>query len=244
MIPFPSLPFHVLTHPNYSDVSHNTGMTGTIPETLGTLPLVRLNMMNCSFTGTIPRNLASSASLQFLSLATNRLQGEIPKVLFSAANLVQLHLQENALSGPLPTEMTIPASPKLTNLWLHKNQLTGPIPPVLGNFSNLQFLSFSENPQLTGALPGTIFDIASLRYFAAEKCALTGTIPVNIGNLKAIAVLNLRSNKLTGTIPESIGLLSTTLQQLYDFLPSSSRHRGLVTHSFTNPPSLRHCAAF
>ena len=83
-------------------------------------------------TGTIPPELGTLSSLEWLSLYQNQLTGEIPAELGNLTNLVHLRL--------------------------YGNQLTGDIPAVLGRLTNLTALHLSGN-RLTGCVPASLRDV-------------------------------------------------------------------------------------
>ena len=74
----------------------NNRLTGSIPASLGSLPLVFLFLDNNQLTGSIPANIGS----QFLDLSNNQLTGSIPAELVRSDQII-LDLQNNLLSGSL-----------------------------------------------------------------------------------------------------------------------------------------------
>ena len=87
--------------------------------------VISLYLHGNQLTGSIPDTLGSLSNLQELVLNSNQLTGPIPDALGSLSNLQSLHLHANdALSGPLPASFT--ALDSLKQLSLHDTQLCAP----------------------------------------------------------------------------------------------------------------------
>ena len=140
---------------------HHNSLTGPIPPELGRLAsLERLQLQENGLTGEIPSALGDLTNLRDLWLSGNELTGAIPPELGDGSGLVRIGLQENRLSGAIPPELGNLAA--LRHLWLQGNDLSGSVPPELGRLTRLQFLSLSDNPRLTGALPVTLIALDRL----------------------------------------------------------------------------------
>ena len=87
--------------------------------------------------------------------------------------------------------------------WL---RLTGSIPPELGQLTELEYLSLSDN-DLTGPIPPELGQLTKLKELDLLRNRLTGPIPPELGQLKALKWLNLSRNRLTGPIPPELGQL-------------------------------------
>jgi hypothetical protein len=59
-------------------------LSGPLPDDIGSLPLVDLYLDGNKFTGSVPRTLDSSLSLQYLYLLDNKLSGTLPTELCSS----------------------------------------------------------------------------------------------------------------------------------------------------------------
>ena len=175
-------------------------LTGPIPESLGSLAqLFYINLDTNKLSGPIPESLGSLSELGELSLYNNRLTGPIPESLGSLFQLFYLDLDTNKLSGPLPESLG--SLMYLENLILDSNILSGTIPSfarllslrtvLLGNnmFTgnledlfdpttqrNIDTISFNSN-QLTGILPGAIFELEPYSFSAGDNC-LEGPLPI------------------------------------------------------------------
>ncbi len=144
-------------------------------------------------------------------LHNNQLTGSIPSELGSLASLQYLYLQDNELTGSIPSELGSLTS--LQWLYLHNNQLTGSIPTQLGSLASLQQL-FLRNNQLTGSIPTQLGSLTSLQRLYLNNNQLTGSIPTQLGSLTSLQQLYLDNNMLTGSaIPTGLAT-SATLQEL------------------------------
>ena len=97
-----------------------------------------------------------------LSLGSMELTGEIPAELGNLSNLRGLLLFNNQLSGEIPPELGNLSNLNVLSFW--RNQLTGEIPTELGNLSNLRQIFFSDNNQLSGALPQALTGLRLLAF--------------------------------------------------------------------------------
>ena len=133
----------------------------------------------------IPPELGSLASLQYLWLYQNQLTGSIPPELGNLAYMEWLFLSYNQLTGPIPPEL---AYAGLRYLDLYQNQLTGSIPPELGSLVSLRSLYLSEN-QLTGSIPPELGNLVNLLRLRLNDNQLTGTIPASLTNVRVMREL-------------------------------------------------------
>ncbi|CAL9061201.1 unnamed protein product, partial [Musa banksii] len=92
---------------------------------------------------TIPPELSSLTSLQFLNLSSANISGSIPPSLGALSSLRLLDLSYNALSGPIPPQLG--AITLLGFLLLNSNRLSGSIPAALANLTSLQVLCLQDN---------------------------------------------------------------------------------------------------
>ncbi len=67
---------------------------------------------------------------------------------------------------------------------------------------------------LTGAIPGELGSLVSLKRLDLSSNDLTGEIPTELGNLSNLESMNLQFNELTGNIPKELGNL-TNLEELW-----------------------------
>ena len=149
-----------LTNLWYLDLAFNR-LSGEIPADLGNLTnLGYLYLGYNRLSGQIPSELGNLTNLQYLSLSWNELSGRIPIRLGNLTNLRELILGNNRLGGQIPSRLGNLTN--LFNLWLRSNRLSGQVPSELGRLTNLGSLILSDNPNLSGPLPGSFTDLTSL----------------------------------------------------------------------------------
>ncbi len=154
---------------------------GSIPARLGDLD--RLRVLDLShdtepfrgivlqLSGPIPSELGSLSRLRVLNLRGNRLDS-IPPELGGLASLEVLNIGENPFDQSIPPELGNLAS--LRELILRSGDWSGAVPEELGRLANLEHLDLTGNRQLSGALPTSFVDLASLKRLRAshtELCA-------------------------------------------------------------------------
>ncbi|MDD9948190.1 MAG: Ig-like domain-containing protein [candidate division Zixibacteria bacterium] len=96
-----------------------------------------------------------------MDLGVMILRGMIPPELGDLTRLTYLSVVGNQLFGPIPPELGNLG--RLIHLDLDDNGLSGQIPPEFGNLINLQYLLFSDNPDLTGPLPEEMTRLTNLK---------------------------------------------------------------------------------
>ena len=163
--------------------------------------VTKLSITQGGLTGTIPAELGTLTSLQWLEFRDNDLTGTIPSKLGDLSNLEFLFLRNGQLTGAIPAELG--SLGKLIHLDTRDNQLTGTIPGQLGNLTNLSDLKLHNN-QLTGTIPAELGDLSNLTELFLHDNSLTGEIPEELANLSRLGQLFLRNNRLTGCIPAGL----------------------------------------
>lgn len=166
-------------------------------EELSKLPdIMRIQMNNNNFTGTIPASLGNCSSLQHLDLGTNNLDGAIPSTLGNCGKLQTLILDTNPrLTGTIPAELG--KLQNLSTIVITGTELHGAIPESLGNCSSLRYLVLSMN-NLTGPVPKSLGQCSALEFINFANNNLSGEIPPELGNLTNLRVLQLGSNRFAG----------------------------------------------
>ena len=130
--------------------------------------LVELSARFNGLRGTIPSDMASLTSLQYLTLSDNNLSGTLPSFLNSMTQLQQLKLGSNQLSGPLLEFASIPS---LNYVDLSDNNLTG---TISANFMNScsptsrLFIDLSSN-EITGNVPGSLGFFADMNIHLSDN---------------------------------------------------------------------------
>ncbi|KAK7355769.1 hypothetical protein VNO80_15031 [Phaseolus coccineus] len=195
------------------DLSYNQ-LTGRIPPTVGSLPeltnlilchnrlsgslprfeshtLTRLDLKHNSLSGSLPPN-SLPPSLQYLSLAWNKLTGPIDHLLGRLDQLNYLDLSLNQFTGPIPDRIF---SFPLTNLQLERNQFSGPVQPV--HQVSIPTVDLSYN-RLSGQISPML---ASVQYLYLNNNRFTGRVPASFVERlldASIQILYLQHNYLTG----------------------------------------------
>ena len=191
----------------------DNGLVGTLPPELGSLSSLEwVDLSRNRLTGEIPAGLGQLSHLQRLVLSGNQFSGPIPAELGNLQDLEMLALNSNQLSGPVPPDLGNLTS--MMDLWLSGNRLTGLIPPELGNVQSLVNLR-AESNELTGPLPPALGGLTNLEELDLGYNHITGEVPPELGNLSNLKTFKLSHNQLTGSIPPSlIGLASLTVLEL------------------------------
>ncbi|KAK3165782.1 hypothetical protein QOZ80_1AG0037630 [Eleusine coracana subsp. coracana] len=191
----------------YLDLSNNPNLGGPLTPNIGNLEqLSTLNLLGCSFTGTIPNEIGKLRKLTFLALNSNKLTGEIPPTIGHLSNLFLLDLSENKLSGQIPVSTSsTPGLDQLINtkhFHFGENQLTGPISESLFSANMTLVHVYFQNNKFTGPIPESLGLVRTLQSIRLDQNKFTGPVPNNIGNLYDLMELRLASNLLTGRVPD------------------------------------------
>ena len=150
---------------------HENDLMGPIPSELGSLTELRhLNLAANRLTDRIPPELAGLTNLGTLYLGRNDLTGAIPSELGSLTELRRLNLAANHLTGAIPSELGGLAD--LAYLYLGENELAGPVPPEFGGLMQLRSLALQTNADMSGVLPASLTNLASLETFQTSGTAL------------------------------------------------------------------------
>ena len=174
---------------NLQRLSFNSNsLGGAIPPELGSLANIqRLSLEDNDLEGVIPAALGSLSRLQELELAENRLDGPIPPELSNLGSIRYLELADNNLTGPIPTELGSVSN--MRRLSLSRNGLTGSLPPELASLANLEGLYLGDN-DLEGQVPSEFSGLARLRELALSgNRRMSGALPVSLTNLASLTAL-------------------------------------------------------
>ncbi|KAK9928622.1 hypothetical protein M0R45_025746 [Rubus argutus] len=194
------------------DLSYNKGLTGPLPEEIGSLKkLFNIILVGCSFSGLIPPSIGSLQELVFLSLNSNRFNGKIPSSIGNLSKLYWLDLADNNLEGPIPVsnggEPGLDMLSHCKHFHLGMNELSGQIPPKLFS-SNMSLIHvLFERNKLSGSIPSSLGFVKSLEVVRFDSNMLSGSIPVNLNNLTTVSQLLLSNNKLGGPAPDLTGMI-------------------------------------
>ncbi|CAN1844608.1 Receptor-like protein kinase HSL1 [Linum perenne] len=215
--------------------------------------LTSLSLFNNSINSSLPADVSSCRSLQYLNLSQNLLAGSIPGSLADLPDLRQLDLQGNSFTGEIPAKFG--EFRRLEWISLAGNLLTGTIPPQIGNITTLKQLLLSYNPYSAGALPSELGNLLNLEDLWMAGCNLEGPIPDSLGELSKLENLDLSNSRLSGSIPSSITRLKSIVQielfnnSLSGGIPENLCEKGLldelilINNSFAGeiPESLGKC---
>ncbi len=125
------------------DFEHNN-LSGMLIDEIGLLKNLRfLILEQGSIEGEIPESIGK-LRLLILDLDFNRLVGQIPPSLYNVKSLLQLDLNDNQMTGQLKSD--VGNWQNMTYLQLNHNAFTGIIPSELGQLKKLREYSFPLRP--------------------------------------------------------------------------------------------------
>ncbi|KAK2632099.1 hypothetical protein EUGRSUZ_L01995, partial [Eucalyptus grandis] len=217
----------------------STSFSGEIPDSIGNMKnLTILDLENCKFMDTFPRQCGISTNSKFcnitnlmlMNLSNNRLQGPLPCSLVKCVNLSTLVLSHNEFSDIFPHWLK---ASKLYILNLQSNKFHGRINlTAFGlSFPALENLFISNN-NFIGQWPTEFFSNTSLSiidlsnnkfggpiplpspftyYYSIASNNITGKIPSLICNATFLGIIDLSNNNLTGSLPWCLTNFSTNL---------------------------------
>ncbi|XP_056173211.1 receptor-like protein 43 [Syzygium oleosum] len=170
-----------------------TNFSGEIPDSIGNKKsLMVLDLQECKFTGHIPSSIADLKQLQILMLAGNNFSGRLP---IPSPSTSYFNAADNGFTGEIPSSICQLQS--LQDLLLQNNSLFGNMPPCFGNMTNLSYLDLSEN-KFQGPL---LIPVPSTSHFFAYHNGFIGEIPSSICQLSSLQQLDLSNNSLSGNLP-------------------------------------------
>eukprot|EP00727_Mastigamoeba_balamuthi_P005150 m51a1_g14633 hypothetical protein (1782) ;mRNA; r:25784-37177 len=138
---------------NQIDLS-NTGLSGTLPASIGNLANVEVLVLKGTLSGPIPDSIGNITKLSQMDLTGNALNGTLPSSIGRLPSLYYLYLSGSQLSGTIPN--TFSRSSTVIALDLSSNKLSGTIPPEVGRITSLRELELSNNIGLHGSVPNEL----------------------------------------------------------------------------------------
>ena len=119
--------------------------------------------------------------MEVLELDQNKLDGKIPPSLCLIGDSLTdfLTLNHNKLSDRIP-DCFGTSFPNLATMQLQDNSLTGGLPQTWSPTNALNSLMVSNNPDLGGKLPDSLFKMSDLRAVIAEGSGLKGSLPLEL----------------------------------------------------------------
>ena len=127
--------------------------------------------------GTLPAELYTLKSLEYLRLLGNRLSGTISPLISNMNNLQNIQLSGNSLNGAIPS--SISSLNNLYQLTLDNNHFTGKVPKVFGNVpqDGTRYSLLLHNNYLTGAIPSMPYSYGPFVFTIDLNCQLTSAFP-------------------------------------------------------------------
>ncbi|KAK3439619.1 hypothetical protein EUGRSUZ_C04048 [Eucalyptus grandis] len=154
------------------------------------------------FRGEIPQGLGSCLNLKVFRAGSNSLTGSLPRDLYKSASIEELSVPQNQLSGPIGEAIANVTNLRIVDLSV--NGFTGPIPAETGKLYNLQQLCLQNN-RLSGSLPSSLMDCTNLMLLNVRSNSLLGNLSnFNFSNLVQLRVLDLGYNDFSGNFPQSL----------------------------------------
>ncbi|KAL8100622.1 hypothetical protein AgCh_032762 [Apium graveolens] len=184
------------------DLSYNHLNLGTVPEWIRSRELSDVHLAGCNLIGTLPV-FAKPNSLNSVDLSDNHFTNGISDFFSKMSSLQKAKLSNNQLKSDLST-ITLPTG--LASLDLHSNQLFGSLSGILNRTSNFMQAMDLSNNYISGSIP-EFSEGSSLTLLNVGSNKITGQIPDSISNLATLERLDISRNQVTGTIPTSLGLL-------------------------------------
>ena len=83
---------------------------------------------------------------------------------------------------------------RVVELNLGENNLTGELPAALGGLTELRYLNFFKNFDLSGVLPAELGNLRKLERLSLQRNSWTGVLPEELGNLKELTYLGITSD--------------------------------------------------
>jgi len=165
-------------------------------------------MLDNDLSGSLPPTIGNWASLQGISLGSNRLTSTLPDTIVNWQNLLVFDIgvqdtpnQTNNFTGSLPSTI----GEAWSNLQLFSafnNSLTGQLPESLQAWTDLFYFDVSVN-SFEGPLV-FIGEWPQMQFFASHSNDFTGTIPQSISSWRVIETATFNDTALEGTVPSGI----------------------------------------
>lgn len=185
------------------------GMTGSLDVIVTMESITTVWLHGNQFSGVIPSNIGSLASLKKLNLNSNQLVGLIP-VSLADMELDQLDLSNNHFMGPIPEFKTKNVSYD-SNFFCQKTQGAPCAPEVMAlldflgglGYPSILSASWSTNNPCVGWLGVICNDNKQVSVVNLPNRGLNGTLSPSLGMLKSLDKIILNNNNITGQVPSN-----------------------------------------
>ncbi|KAF5750585.1 receptor protein kinase TMK1 [Tripterygium wilfordii] len=215
---------------------HGNQFTGTIPESIGNLTLLKdLDLNGNKLVGLVPDSLANM-QLDALDLNNNQLMGPIPN--FKAAKVTcasNAFCQSTAGVACAPQVMALiqflgglnyPS--RFVSSWTGNNPCTGPWLGLNCDNNGNVFMINIPKFNLSGTLSPSVAQLDSLSQINLASNEVNGPIPSNWTSLKSLKTLDLSDNNISYPLPK----FSSTVKLVLDGNPLLNGNQ-----SGSTPPS-------
>lgn len=183
------------------------GLTGTIPESFGSLQyLTFLGLGNNYLSDTIPESFFSLTNLEVLGIDDNLLSSPIAPFA-KLRNLKKLYAEDNLITGQITAQMISDGWQAMVDLDLSANRLEGPLPANIWSMPDLEVVDLHHN-DFIGAIPEIESVHDKLFFFAVQDNSLDWRIPESINNLINLQHLDISANNMTIPFPSTMAQLS------------------------------------
>jgi len=153
-------------------------------------------------TGKVPLGFSDMVNLQSFNIRYNRLTGAAP--LLSSPFLSNFFIDGNSFTGALQDIMEMLPTNQLQFFFIDSNQnISGTIPNSIGNFASLVDFSIAAN-SIEGTLPSEIGRMVNLKQLFAESNRLGGTFPTEIANIDRLSIFSVHDNNLSGSLEQAL----------------------------------------
>ncbi|KAF9585417.1 hypothetical protein BGW38_002466 [Lunasporangiospora selenospora] len=245
-----------LTGPlQYLLLSYN-GITGTIPASLGSIPLYILDLSHNRLEGSLPAAAEKWTALSTLNLEQNGLSGLLPGWVTTLPNLHSLALGQNFfITGDLPQAFSFNVEPTF-------NLTTGTVVPSTPTFpasvgpanytppASIFLEAFTHLPKLrqlkldslniVGGFPASWEQkMINLTKLDLSNNSMQGLIPGYFDQYRGLKTLLLDRNEFGGVIPsldslKSLTILDMSYNQLSGSLPTWAAGLNITTLNLSN----------